>query len=412
MAWHAWATPFRSCTSTNAALQVLDLALLRADPCGAIWRLHSQPPLWNVWVAVMLRIGPLCEIVLSLAVGVVPVVLLARRFATTPWAAAVMSVALLSPDIYGAWAGGTYDWPALWLAAVFCWQLLDGRMVAAGSVGVAMVLLRSHFHPAILFSSLLAVWVVTRGWRVDSWRRVVALSVIAVLAWAWPVKNFLMFGHLTHSSWGGYTFSRGTPWNPAWWTYFLRHPDLRAAAVRDHSDGHPATASDLKPDGSLNWNHVVMFELEPLAVHGWEWKRTHLREYGQNCLYYLSVALCRPATVRAPTPYSRLYDPLFPRWPEAEAWLVPAQRRLEGWMSAHSCCPIVSVRALAWVALMLLATRSVRTWPHVVFAVGMLAAACLTDGVEAYRTCLPARWAALLAIADWAQRAAVVRRMG
>ena len=393
MAWHAWATPFRSAAGTDAALQVLALDWLRGDPLGPIWRLHAQPPLWNCWVAAVLRTGAGVEIVASLALGVAGVLVLVRRF-VRGWATSLaLAAALLSPDLYAAWSGGTYDWAALWAAAGFCLALYDARIGTACALAVVLTLLRTHFHPALLAGSVALAWWSARPRPRLSPQRLAAVAMAAALVAAWPVKNWAMYGQACASSWGSYTGTRGTPWHLTWWECFARRPDLRAAAVARWSDGHPATASDLKPSGAINWNHAVLLALAPLAREGWRWKAEHLGQYAGHCAYFLSVALCRGANERAPTAYSAWYDGAFPRWTAVEAAMEPARRRLEGWMSAHSCPVVVNVAAVWWLGMAAAGLARRRARALVVFAGGLLALACLTDGVEAYRTCLSTRWA-------------------
>jgi hypothetical protein len=202
--------------------QFLDQSLLANDLSRSLWYLHSQPPAFNLFLGIILKLAgrnaaivfhlaylamgwALCAGVLELA----EMIGATRRVAT----AAAIAVAV-SPSfvLYEHWL--FYTLPE---AALLVWVAVGaGRLARAitpihalsFSATVALLCLtRSVYHVAVGFALLAAVvrtapstWRVLRYWSVGP-----ALAVLAVY-----VKNLLLFGTFATSSWMGMNVAKMT----------------------------------------------------------------------------------------------------------------------------------------------------------------------------------------------------------
>ncbi|MDP9388997.1 MAG: hypothetical protein M3Q48_14055 [Actinomycetota bacterium] len=178
----------------NDAFQLLDRGLLRDDLLRSVAHLHSQPPLFNLFIGLGLQFPPRVSTPLFrglyLAVGLGLALTLhavLRRMRLRPAVAAGVAVAFtLSPSVflYESWLH--YDYPVtlmLALAVLALQRYEDGHRPrdAALFVGLlaALVLTRSVFH-IVWFAAWVAVLVLHR--RRADWRRVVAVAAVPALA--------------------------------------------------------------------------------------------------------------------------------------------------------------------------------------------------------------------------------------
>jgi hypothetical protein len=88
-----WASGQRFSTRyLDIAWQLVPIETLRSDPIGSVWRLHIQPPMWNLLVGGVLAWSPLPDSIslqaVQFAFGIISVALLAsllaRLFARPP----------------------------------------------------------------------------------------------------------------------------------------------------------------------------------------------------------------------------------------------------------------------------------------------------------------------------------------
>jgi hypothetical protein len=203
--------------------QLIPVDILRADPLRSLWYLHIQPPLFNALVAVVLRWSPLPDALsmqlVMLASSLVLVVGLQRLLMRIGLGAAAAFVITLivscDPELVRYELGATYELPvaamvvvALLLAARFLDRPGRARFAALTAVLTAIVLTRSLFHPVWLAAFVAVVlWASWRRWR---WKDLAIGLVIPVIAiGGWMVKNEVVFGRATLSSWFGMNLQRG-----------------------------------------------------------------------------------------------------------------------------------------------------------------------------------------------------------
>jgi hypothetical protein len=203
--------------------QLLDLKQLRADPFGSVALLHIQPPLFNLFVGSVERWGPIdpggVYKVLYLLCGLVLVVSLRALLHELGWSplAATIGAAVVatSPVLLSYENTITYELPvatALVLAGLWCVRYATTRstkaLVILGAVLTFATMTRALLHPLWLLAVLGFVVVVARP--AGGWRAVVAgFAIPVVLVGGWMVKNEVLFGEPSLSSWLGDNLARG-----------------------------------------------------------------------------------------------------------------------------------------------------------------------------------------------------------
>lgn len=202
----------------NATMQLLDLTALRDRLGESLVHLHSQPPLYNAVVGILLKAFPddltLALEVLHLALGAGAALLAAgtmTRLGVGRWTSVALASAFTSlPQVvlyenlpfYPHWC------LFLLLLASHCLAGAGARPVRAVTCAVwavaALALTRSLYHP--LFVALTAAGVVVTLPR-SARRAAIRLSLLpcAVVA-AWVLKNAILFSVAGTSSWGGLGF--------------------------------------------------------------------------------------------------------------------------------------------------------------------------------------------------------------
>jgi hypothetical protein len=203
----------------HGAYQLLDVRLLRDDPVRSIVYLQSQPPLFNVVTAFVVRLPhSFVNTTLMLvwhAASLVTALLLfstaVRLGVRAGLATAVVCVFLLLPETMLVESWYFYSQLEMLLVASMLWGLarfasqrrLSDGIVFTGSLG-ALVLMRSSWH--VLFMVVL-VTVVAVQLRLDA-RKVAAVAAVPlVVVAAWSVKNAVLFGSWSSSSWLGMNLS-------------------------------------------------------------------------------------------------------------------------------------------------------------------------------------------------------------
>ena len=327
--------------------QVLDPQLLRTDLLRSVLFQHGQPPLFNIFLGVVLKAAgehaPLAFDAVFLALGLALLLaihaLLRELGVPTPAALAATAVQAFSTTllVYESWLFNTLPtavllaWAAVWLARAARGRR---RAVLAFAAAVAAVsLLRSTYHLVWTVCALTLLLVAVPAAR----RRVAALAALLALA---PVvglyaKNAVLVGSFSSSSWMGMNFARMTTdrldaatrerWSatgelPA----AAREPafsplDRYPAPLRSAPPGtpaHPALTAPVKSDGSENFNHAAY------AAIAREDMRGALRVIARRPRVYLSAVREAWLTwLRPPTDYE----------------FVEAQRQALGrWDALHS----------------------------------------------------------------------------
>lgn len=199
--------------------QIVDPQLLRERLAQSIFYLHSQPPLFNLYLGIILNIFPEHYVsafrISYLAVGYVlglGLYELMRCFAVRRGIAVVLTCFfLVNPGLIllENWLLYSHFVICLlcWAAVFLFWYLRDGRARdGAALFAVMAVLVMTHgiFHLCWFGMFWLAVLIARKGSR----RQVILVSFLPLmLIFALYFKNLILFGNFTTSrAWMAYNF--------------------------------------------------------------------------------------------------------------------------------------------------------------------------------------------------------------
>jgi len=257
-------------------------ALLKADLGRSLWYLHSQPPMFNLFLGVVLNVFPgheaavfaACYLLLGLAFAVALFLLLRGFGVSDVLSAAASALYIASPTVvlYENWLFYAYPVTVLLLLAALFWQrfIRRGRSLDAFllfACAAMLALTWSLFHLVWLLALVLALVMVRR----QDWRKVLAAAAVPLLVVTfWYGKNLVQFGQFTGSTWFGMNFSRIT-------NSKLTKPERRAlydngmissvsliqpfrllehyGVAPGQPTGIPVLDQAMKPSGSPNFNN-------------------------------------------------------------------------------------------------------------------------------------------------------------
>ncbi|QXC60177.1 hypothetical protein KSP35_17755 [Aquihabitans sp. G128] len=201
--------------------QLLEQHALEKDPLGSVWYLHIQPPLHNLVIGSVLRWSPfpamgtilVLYVASLLAIALLLTDLLSRWRVHPVLAGLFTAIALCNPNLLSTIVVASYEVPVTLLLVASVWwfqrQLQDPGLASLLGLSVsltALAMTRSLFHPAFV----VAVVVLAAVARRIPWRQVALASAIPILViGGWMLKNDILFGTPTMSSWLGFNLQRG-----------------------------------------------------------------------------------------------------------------------------------------------------------------------------------------------------------
>lgn len=270
--------------------QYLDPLLLKTHPVQSIVYLHSQPPLMNTFLALVLHLFPGYEstafhvtfLGLGLAFCLGLYLALTRVALPRSLAAIVALIYVASPPcvLYENWLFYTYPVAVclVW-AAVFLHRFLTrpSTKEAAGlfTMLAALALTWSMFHFFWLLLGLALLILLRRKY----WKQLVIGAALPLfLVFAWYAKNLFLFRQFAATSWSGMNFSKITnamlteaerkqlydqgiisalslvpPFSDlATYSQYLSLPE---------STGVPALDQRVKQSGIVNFNHLAYIQI-------------------------------------------------------------------------------------------------------------------------------------------------------
>ena len=200
------------------AIQYLDPELLRTHLAQSVWYLHTQPPLYNLFLGTVLKLFPGHEglafhavhLALGLAFVLALYLLLAGFSLPRPAAAAIALAVSVSPAAILYENRLFYDYPVLVLLTLaalaaqrLAWRPSAGRALALASLLAAVVLIRSLYQLPLV---LLALLPLLRAVPARTLAAGAALPVAVLVALS--AKNAILFGTPSTSSWLGENLAR------------------------------------------------------------------------------------------------------------------------------------------------------------------------------------------------------------
>jgi hypothetical protein len=381
--------------------QLLDVRLLKDHLASSLWHLNSQPPLFNLYAGVLLKLPtglrrPV-EVVCSLGLGLMLVVgayLLQVELRVPRVAALVVTlvVVVASPAylLYENWLN--YAYPTAALVTFGAWCLVRFLRTGRARFGLGffgayatMVLLNSTYQVEWLLIAAVPVLVVLR----HRWRTVLAVAAVPVLVVAgWYVKDYVQVGTTATSSWLGMNLARSILYQaPAGQISDLQHQGRMNAVASIPSfagpevyspryvtavpDPVPAVGALHKADGATNFNNPLYVHVSSLYLHDdLVWIRAHPHEYADDVLNSLGVWFVgtdQNFTDSINWPAARAYARVYDRVVEWQPTQDPAPAIVvfrRGWhRSAWLSGQALAVYALALVGAPVLAWRRRRSDP-------------------------------------------------
>ncbi len=272
-------------------VRLLDRQDLAASPARSLLLLHSQPPVLNALLASCLRLSsgigirPRTGVTylfygLGLTSAVLIFMLVADLTRSRVLAAAATVAMLLDPGFHFFQHVFFYPFIVHFLVVAILFlatrALIHGDFryfAGAALISTAIPNTRSLFHPvwALVFFLLLAVLVAIlhgRGAVVRPRVTPIVASVFLVLLFAWPLKNAVLFGTFTFSTWSGVNLSRGTPVSSGFLDDYLNRgvvsPEVEAEierfARRFGDQKIHVLARPTRHGGTRNWHHYTFVE--------------------------------------------------------------------------------------------------------------------------------------------------------
>jgi len=209
-------------------MHFLDVELLRHQLLESVLHLHSQPPLFNLFLGVLLKLSPAGheQVVFAavyMAMGLA-IVLLAYEVmhmlaVDSRWALTVAGALVLFPSMTQAETWLYYTYPVTLFLIAGAWTL--GRFFQTRSLRwfavfslilTATVLTRSAYHLVLWMTPLLvgAVLLASRA-QIPRWRQAILWAIVAWgLASSVYVRNALTYGQFASSTWFGYSLNAVT----------------------------------------------------------------------------------------------------------------------------------------------------------------------------------------------------------
>ena len=276
--------------------------LLAHDAARSLVLLHSQPPLLNLTAALIYKFSALISVpparvaeffFMLLGWGTTCLLFdLVQRIRSSKFLSIAAVVLLLTDPAFWFYQNTFfYSMMLLFLFTASSWFL--HRFLRTETVGsfsgfafstVLTTLLRSLYAPiwavitmaAALLSRFSRRTARPRGRSSPAWT---VLAAALLLLFAWPVKNLVVFGQFTFTSWTCYNLRAGRSEQRRELRSYLRNgvvaehvtAELEAFKRKHGIAAAPAIENVTKADGSRNWNHYI-FLVENRGAWTRAWK--------------------------------------------------------------------------------------------------------------------------------------------
>ena len=348
--------------------QLLDVRLLKGDLLNSVWHLNSQPPLFNLYCGLLLKLPvglrvPF-EVTCALALGLILVLcayLLMVELRVPRWAALTITLicVVASPAyvLYENWLNYAYPTAAFGTFAAWClirFLRTERFRFGLGFFGgyAAIVLLDSTYQIEWFVLAGVIVLVVLR----KRWRTVLAIAAVPVLVvLTWSIKDYVQFGTTTTSSWLGMNLGRSILYRaPAGQIAELQRQGRMGAVASVPPFAAPevysprfvqavpnpvaALGATHKADGATNFNNPLYIAVSSLYLHDdLVWIRAHPHAYVNDVLNSVGVWM-----VATDQNFTNSID-----WPATKAYARVYDRVVE-WQPVQNPAPGFVVFARGW----------------------------------------------------------------
>ncbi len=338
--------------------QLLDVGLLKNQLIESVWHLNSQPPLFNLYCGLLLKLPTglqrPAEVVSALVLGLV-IVLCAYRLMVELGVPELVAVAVTlvgivaSPSylLFENWLNYAYPTAACTVFAAWCLiRYLRTERARFGlgffSAYGAIVLLNSTYQIEWLLLAGAVVLVVLRR----RWKQVLAVAAVPmVLVLTWYVKDAVLFGTSTTSSWVGMNLARDVLYkappseiaamqqngrlSPLASVPAFGAPDAYVGKfVRARPSSVAALGALTKADGATNFNNPIYISVSSQYLHDdIAFIRAHPSEYASDVGDSIQVWLVssdQNFTNSVDWPHLRTYAEVYDRLVEWQPAIDPA----------------------------------------------------------------------------------------
>ena len=277
--------------------QFLDVDLLRHHLLQSVWHQHSQPPAFNLFLGLVLKIAPhdfpllfqgaflLCGLILTFCLF-----RLMRRLGVSRWLALVLCGAFVASPafiLYEHYLYYTFPLAAiLALAAVTLDAYRETRQTRLAAAFFVLILLQctlwALFH--LLYFVMIAGVLLTR--RGANRRQILAAAALPfLLLFGLYAKNYALFGQFSASSWLGMNLARASVmWLPpetrGEWIAAGRLSSASRVPPFDPVENYtervpvpaayravPALNQTVKSTGEVNFNHYSYLAISRDSLH-------------------------------------------------------------------------------------------------------------------------------------------------
>ncbi len=200
--------------------QIMDIPLLKNDLLRSVYYLHSQPPLFNLALGIVIKLEPLSwatlihlfYLLLGLLFSLSFFLLMVSLGISALLSLALVTLFLLSPAsiLYENWLFYTYPVMVLLvLSAVFLHRYASHKntadLVLFFLLIACIAYLRSLFHLVWVAAVLIMPALVFK----QEWKRIVLIALVPfLLVFGLYLKNAFVFGKFTSSTWVGMGISK------------------------------------------------------------------------------------------------------------------------------------------------------------------------------------------------------------
>jgi len=279
-------------TPLSFAKQYLDPLLLKNDLIRSLFYLHSQPPLFNLFLGIILKVSPIpsisYELLFKTAGIVIPLLfysILTSLGIHTLVAFIVTTIFMLNPTLilYENLLYYSYIEALLVLLSIFSllyWSSKKGFMylLLFWTSLLCLGMIRSLFHPVLflIIAVVLSLYLKRAGKGLRLARHFLLSSLIVLIPMSlWCVKNFCLYDFLGTSSWEGMSlWIKTNGYDPEKLEQFYRNGMVSQQAVVAGLDTfqpihhfyeedylkhipchHPADCNEWRSSGTPNFNH-------------------------------------------------------------------------------------------------------------------------------------------------------------